>query len=135
MQSAAIDIPFFGVVFAGFPSPAADYMEEDIDLKKILQANLTSIYWARVKGNSMIGDGIPDNAIVIIDKSIKARHNNIVVATLNGERLIKRLVKTHGGVFLAASNPGFIPIRIDEDSDFKVWGVVTHIIINTLQGS
>jgi len=129
MSRISTDICFIGPVCAGFPSPAADYAEEDIDLKKYLQPNATSIYLARVKGDSMSGTHIPDDAIVVIDKSIKPTNNSVVVATLNGQRLIKHLVKTHAGTFLAPSNPNYVPIKIDEDTDFSVWGVVTHVIV------
>lgn len=130
MGSVNLYPPFIGSVFAGFPSPAADYAEEDLDLRKILQLNPTSVYLARVKGDSMAGAEISDNDIVVIDKALKPSHNAIVVATLNGERLIKRLVRTHAGTFLAPCNPNHVPIKIDEDSNFEVWGVVTFIIKN-----
>lgn len=127
------EFPFIGWVYAGFPSPASDYMEEDIDLKKYLQPNTTSIYLARVKGDSMINAHIPDNAIVVIDKSIRPKNSNVVVASLNGEKIIKHFVKTHAGLFLSPGNPNYKPIRITEDMDFAVWGVVTHVIVKLVK--
>ena len=127
------NIFFIGPVYAGFPSPAADYMEEDIDLKKYLQPNSTSIYLARVKGDSMINANIPDNAIVVIDKSLKPVNNSVVVATLDGEKIIKHFVKTHAGIFLSPCNPMYKPIRITEGMDFAIWGVVTHAIIKLIK--
>ncbi|MET0461635.1 MAG: translesion error-prone DNA polymerase V autoproteolytic subunit [Chitinophagaceae bacterium] len=129
MEWSDVDFQFIGLVCAGFPSPASDYAEEDIDLRKYLQPNATSIYLARVKGDSMINAHIPNDSIVVIDKSIKAKSNAVVVATLNGERLIKTFVKTHAGTFLAPSNPAYVPIKVDEDMDFSIWGVVTHVIV------
>ncbi|MEI2738119.1 MAG: translesion error-prone DNA polymerase V autoproteolytic subunit [Chitinophagaceae bacterium] len=123
------DIPFLGVVRAGFPSPATDYMEEDIDLRKYLQPNPTSIYLARVKGDSMINSHIPDESLVVIDKSLPPQNNSIIIASLDGENIIKHFVKTHSGVFLASNNPAYKPIRITAENDFTVWGVVTHVII------
>lgn len=123
-------IPFSGVIKAGFPSPAADYMEEDIDLKKYLQPNPTSIYLARVKGDSMINANIPNDSLVVIDKSLKPRNNSIIIASLEGENIIKHFIKTHAGIFLAPDNPAYKPIRITADMDFSVWGVVTHVIID-----
>jgi DNA polymerase V len=123
------EIPFMGIVRAGFPSPASDYMEEDIDLKRYLQPNPTSVYLARVKGDSMVNSHIPDESLVVIDKSLKPENNSIIIASLDGENIIKHFVKTHSGVFLASNNPSHKPIRITEDNDFSVWGVVTHVII------
>lgn len=124
---------FIGSVYAGFPSPAADYMEEDIDLKKYLQPNSTSIYIARVKGDSMINANIPDDAVVVIDKSLKVQNGSVVIATLNGEKIIKHFVKTHAGIFLAPSNPQYKSIKISDDMDFAIWGVVTHSIIKLVK--
>lgn len=121
---------FIGCVFAGFPSPAADYKEEDIDIRQIVQPNPTSIYFARVKGDSMINAHIPDNSIVVIDKSKVLRNHSIVIATVNGERLLKRFVKTNVGTFLSPSNNNYKPIPITPDMDFSIWGVVTHVIID-----
>jgi DNA polymerase V len=124
------NIPFAGKVKAGFPSPAADYREEDIDLRKYLQPNPTSIYLARVKGDSMINAHIPDDSLVVIDKSLKPKNNSIVIASLEGENVIKHFIKTHSGIFLAPDNPAYKPVRITPDMDFSIWGVVTHVIIN-----
>jgi DNA polymerase V len=123
-------IKLIGRVWAGFPSPATDYMEEDIDLKKFLQPNPTSTYLARVKGDSMVNAHIPDNAIVVIDKSIKPRNNSVIVASVNGENVIKHFVKTHAGLFLSPNNSAYKPVRITDDMDFAVWGVVTHVIVS-----
>ena len=122
-------IRFIGAVFAGFPSPASDYMEEDIDLKKYLQPNPTATYLARVKGDSMVNSHIPDDALVIIDKSIKPKNNCVVVASVNGENVIKHFVKTHAGLFLSPSNSTYRPIRITDAMNFSIWGVVTHVIV------
>jgi DNA polymerase V len=130
MVGLSADIGFIGNVWAGFPSPAADYIEEDIDLRKYLQPNTTSIYLARVQGDSMINSNIPDKAIVVIDKSLRPKNNSVIVATINGEKLIKHFVKTSRGLFLTPGNPAYKPIQIADDMDFAVWGVVTHVIVN-----
>lgn len=127
------DFEFIGQVSAGFPSPASDHMEEDIDLKKYLQPNSTSIYLARVKGDSMRDAHIPDNAIVVIDKALNVRNNSVVIATVNGEKIIKHFVKTHAGIFLSPANSAYKPIRITEEMDFAVWGVVTHVIVKLIK--
>lgn len=124
-----IETRFIGIAYAGFPSPASDYLEEDIDLKKYLQPNPTASYLARVKGNSMVNSHIPDDALVVIDKSLKPKNNCVVVASVNGENIIKHFVKTHAGLFLSPSNAAYRPIRITEDMNFSIWGVVTHVIV------
>jgi DNA polymerase V len=123
-----------GLVSAGFPSPAADYLEEDIDLKKYLQPNPTATYLARVSGDSMVNAHIPHDSIVVIDKSVRPRNNSVVVASLNGENVIKHYVKTHAGLFLSPNNNAYKPVKITEDMDFSVWGVVTHVIIELTRG-
>jgi DNA polymerase V len=124
---------FIGRVHAGFPSPAADYIEEDIDLKKYLQPNSTSIYLGRVQGDSMINSHIPNNAIIVIDKARKVHNNSVVVASLNGEKVLKHFVKTRAGIFLSPNNPVYKPVRIEEGMDFAIWGVATHVIVNLLK--
>ena len=121
---------FLGYVSAGFPFPAADYMESDIELKECLRANPVATYFARACGESMINSHIPDNALLVINKSLKPKNNSIVVASVNGENVVKHYIKTHSGVFLAPNNPSFRPIKITDDMDFSIWGVVTHIIID-----
>lgn len=123
---------YIGYVFAGFPSPARDYQEEDIDLSRHLMPNKTSIYVARVDGHSL-DPLVPHNSLVIIDKAIKARNNCFVIATLEGSRIIKRFVKTQAGLFLSPTNPAFKPIPITEGMDFSIWGVVTHVIVELVK--
>src|SRR5688572_15956248 len=88
-------IPFYdGGVSAGFPSPAADYVEEEIDLNHYLRPRPSSSFIIRVKGDSMTGAFIPDGSLLIVDRSVKPSHNNIIVAVLDGELVLKRLQKT-----------------------------------------
>jgi DNA polymerase V len=78
----------------------------------------------------MVNAHIPDNAIVVIDKSIKPRNNSVIVASVNGENVIKHFVKTHAGLFLSPNNSAYKPLRITDEMDFAVWGVVTHVIVS-----
>ena len=117
-----------GSVPAGFPSPAADYSEEQIDLNNYLQKNPSSTFVVKAHGNSMQDAYIPDGALLVIDKSIRPQHGHIVLAVLNGEFTVKRLIKTAGGVFLSPENSDYKPIQITTDTDFQVWGVVSFII-------
>lgn len=123
---------FEGPVSAGFPSPAADYMQEEIDLNHYLKPRPSATFIIRVKGESMIEAFIPDGALLIIDRSIKPSSNMIVLAVLNGELVLKRFIKNSSGIRLMPANPKYPPIPITEDMDFRVWGTVTQIIINAL---
>jgi DNA polymerase V len=124
-----MSVYYIGNVFAGFPSPAGDYYEEDIDLAKFLQPNKTSIYIARVQGDSMINAHIPHKSLIVIDKSAKPRNGAVIVATLNGERIVKHFAQTQAGTFLSSSNPLYSPIHVQPGMDFSIWGVVIHVII------
>lgn len=132
IQSIKTFIPFFaGLIPAGFPSPAADYVQEEIDLNKFLKGNSSATFIIRVQGDSMIGAHITNNSLLIVDRSKKAVHNSIVVASINGEFTIKRLSLINKSVRLVPANPSYKPVLITEDTQFEVWGVVTNIIIST----
>jgi DNA polymerase V len=135
MDTAANDRRFIGYVYAGFPSPATDYREEDIDIKKYLMPNTTSIYLARVDGESMANANIPHGSIVVIDKALKPVHNSIVIAIVDGNRLIKRLIKTQGGIFLSPANSNFPPIKIENEKELNIWGVVRHAIVSFVKNA
>ena len=120
--------PFFESVSAGFPSPAADYMDKTLDLNELCIKNPSSTFFIRVSGDSMRGAGIFDGDILIVDRSIHARPRDVVVAVLDGDFLVKRLHKQGSTVFLAAENLDYAPILIEESSDFQIWGVVVKVI-------
>lgn len=123
-------LPFFNTdIPAGFPSPAQDYSEEEIDLAKVLQPNPTT-FIIRVKGNSMELAHIPDGCMIVVDRAIRPVSGNIIVAVLDGEFTIKRLVRAGRNWVLHPENPLYKPIKIEEEADFQVWGVVTNIIIS-----
>lgn len=124
------DIQFIGSVSAGFPSPARDYEEEDLDLRRYLQPGQTSVYFARVQGDSMIGAHIPDGATVIIDKAMKAKHRSIIIAAVDGTHIIKQLRKVREGWQLVSFNGKYPPIALDPVAGLEIWGVVTHVIVN-----
>jgi DNA polymerase V len=109
---------------AGFPSPAADYEEKRLDINEYLIRNPVSTFFFPVQGNSMEGAEIFDGDILVVDRSIKARHGHIVVAFVDGERLVKRLHNRQGRVALLAENPAYPPLVISEEMDFVIWGVV-----------
>lgn len=123
-------VSVLGAVPAGFPSPAADYSEKRIDLNDELMPNPMASFIIKVEGDSMTGAHITSGAMLVIDRSIKPQHGHIVLAVLNGEFTVKRLIRTRAGVFLAPENPAFKPIHVKEEMSLTIWGVVTYIITN-----
>jgi DNA polymerase V len=117
------------LVCAGFPSPAEDYMEQPLDLNEKLIKHPSATFMVRVSGNSMIGAGIHHGDLILIDRSLEAQHRNVVLAILNGEFTLKRLIKApNGRLSLHAENSHYKPIHITEEMDFSVWGVATQVI-------
>jgi len=117
---------------AGFPSPAADYMEEEINFNTYLMPRPNATFVMRVQGDSMIEANIPHNSLLVVDRSIKPASNMIIVAIVDGEITVKRFIKNSSGVRLMPANQKYKPIPITEEMDFRVWGTVTKIIIDAL---
>ncbi len=113
-----------GKVSAGFPSPAADYEDRQLDINTYLIRNPVATFFFPVEGKSMEGAEIFDGDVLVVDRSITAQHGHIVVAFVHGERLVKRLYHRAGRVALEAENLAFPPIEIREGFDLVVWGVV-----------
>ncbi len=111
-------------VSAGFPSPAADYEDRRLDINEYLVRNPVSTFFFQVQGDSMQGAEIFDGDILVVDKSIRPQHGHIVVAFVNGERLVKRLHHHAGQVALVAENPSYQPLEIRDGMELEVWGVV-----------
>ncbi len=122
-------------VRAGFPSPAQDCLTESIDFNRDLIRHPQATFYARAVGNSMIGKGIDDGDLLVIDKQIEPQDGNIVVAFIDGEFTLKTFHRNEGEqcVWLLPANPDFQPLRVAEDSDFKVWGVLVYNIKNQLR--
>ena len=127
-----LQLQFAPSVRAGFPSPAEDYLNESLDFNRDLIKHPEATFYGRVQGDSMIGAGICDGDIAVIDRSIEAEHGNVVVAYINNEFTVKFLDLSHkkdeGWIELRPANKAFSPIRIDETSNFRVWGVVIWTI-------
>jgi len=121
-----------GTVSAGFPSPAEDYTEGPLDLNAYLIRHPAATFFVRVQGDSMIKAGIHSGDLLIVDRSLEASHNNIILAVLNGEFTVKRLIKSKGRLFLAPENPEYSSLEITEESHFEAWGVVTAVIHEVL---
>jgi SOS-response transcriptional repressors (RecA-mediated autopeptidases) len=117
-----------GSVCAGFPSPADDYFETRIDLKRELVKNPDATFVLRVQGHSMTGDGIDDGDVLIVDRSLKPRNGAIAICYLNNAFTVKRLELRGGRVRLLAANPDFAPIEVQETDELTIWGLVTYVI-------
>lgn len=127
-QKTKVVRPLFSCrVSAGFPSPADDYIDQRLDLNELLIANPAATFFVRVDGDSMTGAGINNGDILIVDRSLAATSGKIVIAIINGELTVKRLVQTAASCRLVAENPDYPDIEIDAESDFQVWGVVTSV--------
>ena len=115
-------------VSAGFPSPADDYAEENIDLNEHLISNPFSTFFLRVKGESMINAGIKDKDLIIVDKSLIAKPGNIIIAMIDGEFTIKRLSIKNDELYLKAENHNYPDFRFKNHIDVQIWGVVIYSI-------
>ena len=117
-----------GTVSAGFPSPAEDYTELGIDINKYLIKNPISTFFLRVSGNSMNNAGIYNNDLLIIDRSINPMPGHVVVALLDGEFTLKRLIKKQDNYYLRADKENYPAINLYEYMDIHIWGVAIYSI-------
>ncbi|CAM3694782.1 LexA family protein [Polynucleobacter antarcticus] len=115
-------------ISAGFPSPAADYVEQGLDLNNYLVQNKPATFMFTVQGDSMMGAGICDGDKVVVDKALKPKHKDIVVAVVDSEYTIKRLYQLRGRIELQPENPQYEPITFHENSELQIWGVVVGVV-------
>mgnify|MGYP002018514843 CR=1 FL=1 len=116
---------------AGFPSPAENYIEEKLDLNKYLIKNKESSFFVRVSGDSMINVGIFDNDILIVDRSLTPTKQSIVLVSIDGELVIKTLVKDQSNnYYLRSENSNYPNIPLNSNTDTIIWGVATYVIHN-----
>lgn len=115
-------------ISAGFPSPAMDFIDVSIDLNKHLIKHPSSTFYGRVKGHSMKEAGIYDGDLLVIDKSLPPKNNQIAVCYVDGDFTIKRISVHEGYCWLLPENKSYKPIKITSDNDFQIWGVVTYVI-------
>ena len=114
---------------AGFPSPATDYIEEDIDLNIHLIKNVPATFIIRVQGKSMVSVGINDGDLLVVDKSLKPKNFSTVIANVHDELVVKSYVKERDNEFLTSGSKKFEDrILINEEADIFIWGVVTYVI-------
>ena len=131
MFGSSSKIPLIGdSVSAGFPSPADDYTEQNIDLNEYLIKNPFSTFFLRVKGDSMLNSGIQDKDLIVVDKSLIAKPGDIVIAMIDGSFTIKRLEKRNDQLYLKAENNDYPDFQFRNHYDVQIWGVVTSSIHN-----
>ena len=112
-------------VQAGFPSPADDHSDGELDLNELVIRRPAATFYARAEGESMRDAGIFDGDLLVVDRSLKPDTGNIVVAVLNGCLTVKRLTRREGQWLLVSDNPAHVTIPVPEDDECLIWGVVT----------
>lgn len=127
--SSELSLPFVkNGISAGFPSPADDFLDLSIDLNKELIKNKSTTFYARVKGDSMKNAGFDNGDLLIIDKSLEPTNGKIAVCYIDGEFTVKRIKIERKCIWLVAENENYAPIKVTEENDFIIWGMVTNII-------
>ena len=129
MAKEKLSIPLLNFsVSAGFPSPADDYTEENIDLNEYLIKNPFSTFFIRVRGDSMINSGIQDQDLIIVDKSLIAKPGDIVIAMIDQKFTVKRLEKKNNELYLKAENNNYPDLNLKNYENIQIWGVVIYSI-------
>jgi DNA polymerase V len=119
---------FLSLVVAGFPSPADDDLDRDLDLHELLIQHPAATYYVRLSGDSMRGAGLYDGDTLVVDRSLEPKHHDIVIAVLDGELTVKQLYRQGNLVQLRPANPRYPIITIHADQELLIWGVVTGSI-------
>lgn len=115
-------------ISAGFPSPADDFKELRISIDQEVVKNEEATFYARVSGQSMQGAGLDDGDLLVIDRSVEPQNNAIAVCFLDGEFTVKRLKVEEDCIYLMPENPKYQPIKVTEDNQLQIWGVVTYVV-------
>ena len=119
---------FLDSVSAGFPSPATDYMENKLDLNEYLVKHPAATFIVKANGPSMIEAGILSGDLLIVDRSVTPKNDNIVIASVFGDLTVKKLRKKGSSLFLVSANNEYPSIEIKEEMECFIWGVVTYVI-------
>lgn len=128
-NNSKIKLPLYSSkIKAGFPSPADDYIEKELDLNTHLIKHPAATFFLKVEGDSMINAGIHSGDILIVDKALETKNNSVVIAVINGELTVKRIFKNEKKLYLMPENQNYKPIEVKPDMDFQVWGIVTYVI-------
>ena len=115
-------------ISAGFPSPADGYLDMDLNLHDYLVQHPSATFCVKAIGDSMVDAGIKSSDVMVIDRALTPKNNDIILAVVNGEFTVKRIKKNDNELYLMPANENYRPMKITEDMDFQVWGVVTFII-------
>lgn len=122
-------IPLFEEgVAAGFPSPAQDAIDRTLDLNELCVRHPAATYFVRARGDSMLGAGIHDGDVLVVDRALDARDGDVVIAAFEGEFTVKRLDKSGGGVRLVPENPAYPAIEVRHGVECSLFGVVTSVV-------
>ena len=124
-EFSSIELPLYRAIQAGFPSPADDHVEAVLDLQKLIVKDSACTFMVRVEGESMIGAGIHGGDIMVVDRSLKPAHGDVVVAFINQEYTVKRLHRLNGCIELQPENSAFEPIKVRGEDELIIWGLVT----------
>lgn len=129
VQNLKLSLPLYSAsVSAGFPSPADDFVDTNLDLNEYLVKSPASTFFVRAAGDSMIGAGIYSGDILVVDRSLESYDNAIVIAVVEAELTVKRIHYVKNRILLLPENTAYKPIDVTEHEDFRVWGVVTAVI-------
>jgi len=115
-------------ISAGFPSPALDFIDLSIDLNKYLIKHPSATFYGRVKGDSLKNAGINNGDLLIIDRSLDPANGKIAVCYIDGEFTAKRIKINKKEVWLIPENEDYTPVKVTEDNNFLIWGIVTYVI-------
>jgi DNA polymerase V len=115
-------------ISAGFPSPADDFKETRISLDRELVKNKEATFYARVSGDSMVGAGLDDGDLLVIDRSLNPENGKIAVCLVDGEFTVKRIKKEKNKLYLMPENKQYKPIELKEENELIIWGVVEYVI-------
>ena len=134
MENSSLNkVPMYGdSVSAGFPSPAEDYLDLDLNLHDYLVQNPAATFCVRANGDSMIDANIKSGDVMVVDRALDPTNNSIVLAVLDGEFTVKRIKKSSNELYLMPANENYQPVKVTSDIDFQIWGVVTFIIHKAL---
>lgn len=126
MSNSDVEIIFLGEIPCGFPSPSSETVESNLNLHDYVVKKPSATFFMQAAGDSMIGAGIYPKDILVIDRSISPRSGHIVAASVDGKITLKRLSYHFGKAILIPENEKYKPISIQEDQDFKIFGVLTY---------
>lgn|SRR5574344_471811 len=128
-SECAVNVYDSGSIHAGFPTPVQDaYMDQPIDLNKVLVKHPATTFITRVTGDSMIDEGVDDGDILVVDRSLYPTERNLTVCVIDGDYALKRICQKNGKVLLLSGNSKYKPIEVISSMDFRIWGVVIWVL-------